>query len=469
MPENLTLNPLRKQSGAGYSFQVSGKQAVNVRSAEAISFLKRIEAIGFKKAFDQLKSDGKHGSNAYDLEDLVAQLKENRILIPISRHQGQSFQSILDQHIELVFGSKLKPMVPRIVRRKISSIFTYGLWKEPFLPKLLSIAIRRKWSFRIEAPSDDETIVRITRGGKSRFFSSSFRNLSEFSPRAMEFPQFKPSVNYLLQLAGMPVLKQALCWDISSVLKAVNEIGFPVVMKPPAGGSGYGVFPNLQKISEVRRVYSILQKTLGKDDVLVEPYVKGNNYRLLVLGSEVFGAWVDYPLCIRGNGRSTIRELIKQKNQQRIRRPRNGEMILPLQDKELHLVLKRQGLSLNSILPRGKSAQLVYTLNNARGAICRRISVRRIHPKVKALAVKAVRLCGLHHGGIDYISKSVREPPSRDDGVICEVQAGPQIYLPDMFDYEEIVEKFVDYTFKNDLSRPPALLSISRAPREKGD
>ena len=67
----------------------------------------------------------------------------------------------------------------------------------------------------------------------------------------------------------------AAAWD------AAGEIGLPVLVKPEAGNQGKGVSVNLASETDVRAAYDIAAEYRG--DVLVERYVHGSDFRLLVV------------------------------------------------------------------------------------------------------------------------------------------------------------------------------------------
>ena len=63
--------------------------------------------------------------------------------------------------------------------------------------------------------------------------------------------------------------------------EAAREIGFPIVIKPINGNQGKGVSLNIQSIDEIPDAFRIAAEI--SENILVEEYVKGNDYRVFVV------------------------------------------------------------------------------------------------------------------------------------------------------------------------------------------
>jgi cyanophycin synthetase len=123
----------------------------------------------------------------------------------------------------------------------------------------------------------------------------------------------KTVTNELLYRSGIPVPKGIVCLSAEEALEAASEIGGPVVIKPINGNHGKGVSLNIDSPEEIINAYKIASQI--SDSVLVEEYIKGNDYRILIVGNQVCAVALRVPAHVIGDGKHTIEELVEIKNQ----------------------------------------------------------------------------------------------------------------------------------------------------------
>lgn len=92
----------------------------------------------------------------------------------------------------------------------------------------------------------------------------------------------------LLAEAGLPVPRGRVVSSIQDAQAAVREMGGPVVLKPRHGNQGKGVILNLNDPREVETAFRIAQNY--DSQLLVEEYIAGRHYRLLVIGEKLVAA-----------------------------------------------------------------------------------------------------------------------------------------------------------------------------------
>src|SRR5215212_9664314 len=131
---------------------------------------------------------------------------------------------------------------------------------------------------------------------------------SNTSAIAVDMCQEKPLTNLMLRTVGVPVPEGRAVHSEDEAWEAAQEIGLPVVVKPEAGNQGKGVSVNLLTEAEVRAAYRLCDGHRG--DVLVERYVEGDDYRLLVVNGKMVAAARRDPASVMGDGRQTIGELV---------------------------------------------------------------------------------------------------------------------------------------------------------------
>src|SRR5699024_9033952 len=175
---------------------------------------------------------------------------------------------------------------------------------------------------------------------------------------AVELGMDKQNTKIKLSQAGVRVPKGKLFRkdiDINEVFKYIDEIGYPVVLKPVDGSFGRGVFVGLFSEDEVAQAFTFIQKELN-EDIIVEQYIDGHDYRLYVVGNEVVGAILRVPTNIIGDGKTTVEELIKIKNKDRMRNPRLIDCQININNDFLEYLIK-SGFNLNSV---PKKNEIVY-------------------------------------------------------------------------------------------------------------
>ncbi len=235
----------------------------------------------------------------------------------------------------------------------------------------------------------------------------------------------KGLTNSLLSSAGLPVPKSEVVRSDDGAAAAALKIGYPVVVKPLDGNHGRGVSLDLRTEADVRRAFPIaLGESRGRD-VVVESYVTGNDYRVLVIGGKLAAVAERVPASVVGDGRHTVRELVDRENAD----PRRGighERVLTrirVTDAAQELLAK-QGLSLEDVPPKGKRVQLASTGNMSTGgtAIDR---THEAHPDNVEIAETAAQVVGLDVAGIDFIAPDITVPVREQGGAIVEVNAAP--------------------------------------------
>ena len=85
---------------------------------------------------------------------------------------------------------------------------------------------------------------------------------------------------------------------------AAKQIGFPVVVKPFNSNQGKGVNTNITNEKDVRKAFREAAKYSA--GIIVEKYIVGNDYRILVVDGEVKAVAQRLPAMVVGDGIHTI-------------------------------------------------------------------------------------------------------------------------------------------------------------------
>lgn len=246
------------------------------------------------------------------------------------------------------------------------------------------------------------------------------------SALAVELCQDKPLTNRLLRQVGVPVPEGRAAASPEEAWDVARELGLPVVVKPRDGNQGKGVSVNLAGREEVRAAFAVAERY---GEVLIERYVEGEDYRLLVVGGKmVAAARRDAPTVV-GDGRCTISQLIEEMNRDPRRRDGHSGVLSRVRpDEAVRMTLSRQGLSLVSVPEPGRLVQLRHNCNLSTGGTATDVT-EEVHPRNARLAELAARALGLDVAGVDLLCKDIRSPVDEQGGAIVEVNACPGLRL----------------------------------------
>lgn len=239
--------------------------------------------------------------------------------------------------------------------------------------------------------------------------------------------QDKELTKKILREIGVPVPEGRPVTDADDAWEAAQEIGLPVVVKPQNGNQGRGVATNLRSEAEVRAAYAAAYAR--EDEVLLEKYAPGCDWRLLVIGDKLIAAARREPAHVIGDGKHNIRELVDEVNKDPRRSDGHATALsfVKLDDVALE-VLKSQGYDPETVLPAGLKVQIRRNANLSTGGTAEDVT-ETVHPDVAARAIEAAKVVGLDIAGIDIVAEDITQPLEPQHGVIVEVNAAPGLRM----------------------------------------
>lgn len=244
---------------------------------------------------------------------------------------------------------------------------------------------------------------------------------------AESIAQDKQVTKTLLRAVGVPVPYGRMVTDVEDAWSAADDIGLPVAIKPLDGSKGRGVSVNLNSRDEVVAAYASALKL--SPEVIVEEYIAGYDYRLLVVGDKLVAAARREPAQVIGDGVHTVSELITTENEN----PLRGEYhALPLSkipiDAVSLAVLAEQGVTIDSIPAAGTVVLIRRNANLSTGGTAVDVT-DEVHPSIAAIAVDAARVVGLDVAGIDFIAMDISRSLETQSGAVLEVNAAPGLRM----------------------------------------
>ncbi len=248
---------------------------------------------------------------------------------------------------------------------------------------------------------------------------------SKTSALAVDIAGDKKMTNQLLAAAGLPVPRSEVVRTEDDAVSAAKRIGFPVVTKPLDGNHGRGVGLDLRTERTVRQGFKRAVKEARRGDVVVESFVTGNDYRVLVIGGRMVAVAQRVPAHVVGDGEHTVRELVDITNEDPRRGIGHEKVLTKIKiDDAAEALVKKQGYSLEAVPPRDALVKLADTGNMSTGGI----SIDRTweaHEDNLEIAEEAARVVGLDVAGIDFLAPDIAKPVRETGGAIVEVNAAP--------------------------------------------
>ncbi len=292
----------------------------------------------------------------------------------------------------------------------------------PSTRSIVEAAVARGIPFhRITAGS----LVRLGQGSKQRRILAA--ETDRTAAVAETIAQDKDLTRSLLAEAGIPVPEGRPVADPADAWAVAEEIGLPVVVKPQYGNQGNGVSVNLSTRSDVERAWHLAHA--GERSVVVERYVTGGDFRVLVVGGRMVAAARRHPPRVTGDGTATIRQLVDRVNEDPRRCGDHAAALSPMVIDEVAVtVLTEQGLTPESVPEAGRIVLLRQNANLSTGGTAEDVT-DIVHPEVAARAVEAARIIGLDVAGIDLVTADIMQPLESQRGVVIEVNAAPGLRM----------------------------------------
>lgn len=246
---------------------------------------------------------------------------------------------------------------------------------------------------------------------------------SETSSIGVEIACDKEETKYLLEQAHVDVPKGEIIRRESSLEEACRYVGYPLVIKPIDGNHGRGITVNIKNYEDALVAFHAAK--VVSNAVIIEKFVTGSDYRLLVINQVLVAAAIRTPANVVGNGKHTIQELIDSTNSD----PRRGfgheNILTKITTNDLtKTIIKDAGYTLDSILEEGKRLLLKDTANLSTGGTAEDVT-DIVHPANIAMAERISKIIDLDICGIDIMTTDISKPLSETGGAVLEVNAGP--------------------------------------------
>jgi len=256
-----------------------------------------------------------------------------------------------------------------------------------------------------------------------------------------DVPAFDDSVT--LDLAGMKPIVYRLLADqnipvpehLVFALDELNKAGSFLSKHPkgcvvkPANGtsSGQGITTHILTERELRRA-AILASLFGRQ-LLIEPMIPGECFRILVLDGKMIHAVCRRSLRFRGDGISSVAKLITKANES-LRK--ESKPVIEI-DRDAQFTLQYQNLTIESIPEKDQT----FSIKSVNDPVGERVEVRTVYNEVvteeicnslRETAETASSIIGSRFVGVDFITPDATIPLVEAGGIVNELNTTPGLH-----------------------------------------
>ena len=226
-------------------------------------------------------------------------------------------------------------------------------------------------------------------------------------------------------------------YDWKKAQKQLRSLAYPIILKDAQGSQSKGIFPFIGNPEDAAEV---LEEELPHyRSMIAQTMVFGKEYRILVLDEKVIGALEMIPPYAKGDGVSTIRKIIEEKQGATERRTDF--------DEKLERILKEQNVTLESVMPENEIAYIKRSSSLAEGGETKDMT-DLVHPDIEKICVEASKVVGKYLVGIDVMCDDISKDPKEQSFHIIEINGKPDLYIhykPTYGQTRNVVEDIVKF------------------------
>ncbi|WP_020652332.1 cyanophycin synthetase [Massilia niastensis] len=273
--------------------------------------------------------------------------------------------------------------------------------------------------------TDDANLFQLGWGSRQKRLQATITGAT--SSIAVGIAGDKQLTKALLDQAGVPVPAGATVTSLPEALREARRLDCPVTVKPLDANQGKGVTVDCATPDAVERAFEHARRY--SRHVIVEEYLRGRDYRVLVTGGRIAAASWRRPPCVTGDGHASIRELVETENRNPARGEGHANILtrIPL-DALAAQTLAKQGYDFDTVLHAGVQAELRGNANLSTGGTAEDVT-DLLPEETREICLRAARTIGLDIAGIDIVCEDIALPLRGQRGGIIEVNAAPGIRM----------------------------------------
>jgi cyanophycin synthetase len=268
---------------------------------------------------------------------------------------------------------------------------------------------------------DDNSLIILGQGVNQILIEATMASTT--SSVGVDIASDKEATKRLLAKNYIPVPEGRIIDNEEALKTTLPLIDFPSVIKPLNGNQGRGITICIKTEAGALDAFKKAQQI--SNEVVVEKFIKGKDFRFLVINYKLEAVARRTPAMIMGDDHSTIQQLIDKTNSDPNRGEGHEKILTTIKvDDQTRNILAQKNLALDSVLPGGEVLFLKDTANLSTGGTARDVTAS-VHPQNIFLAERIARLMNLDICGIDIVAEDVSQPITKETGAVVEVNAGP--------------------------------------------
>lgn len=305
-----------------------------------------------------------------------------------------------------------------------------------------------------------ESLVQLGYGKHSRLAESTLTEST--SCISADISSNKQLTKSILSEHNIPVPYGKVVFSEISALMVANQIGMPVVIKPFDGNQGKGVHLNLKNEAEIKAAFQEAAKY--SNGIIVEKFIKGRDFRILVVGDHVSAVSERLPASVMGDGIHSVRELVETINLDENRGEQHEKPLTKIRlDAVTMNVLQKNEMSADFIPKQNQRVVLRENANLSTGGTAIDCT-DSIHPDNIDLAVRAANSIGIDIAGIDIVAENISQSILDTGGAVVEVNTAPGIRMhlyPTEGKARNVAKDIVDLLFPDEESCRFPIVSVT--------
>ena len=279
---------------------------------------------------------------------------------------------------------------------------------------------------------------------------------------AVDIAGDKDETKRLLGAAEIPVPKGSIIRSEDELKGAIDNIGYPCVLKPLNGNHGKGATTNIINYEQALTALAAAQK-YGRS-VIVEKFITGFDFRLLCVNHKFICAALRTPAAVTGDGVHSIQWLIEETNKDERRGYGHEKVLTQIKiDDFTQKMLDEKGYTLETVPQKGEQVLVKPTANLSTGGTSTDVT-DEVHPSNIFMAERISKIIGLDICGIDIMAPNLKVPITENGGAVLEVNAAPGFRMhiePSEGIARNVAEPVIDMLFPKENSGRIPIIAIT--------
>ncbi|QIK69445.1 bifunctional glutamate--cysteine ligase GshA/glutathione synthetase GshB [Erysipelothrix sp. HDW6C] len=295
---------------------------------------------------------------------------------------------------------------------------------------VLQAAIRKGYHFEIM--DADANFIRIKDGNANAWEYIKEATKTRLDPySSVLVMENKAVTKRVLDEDGIPVPQGFVVANKREGLQLYREGLLPsaLVVKPNNTNFGVGITIFPHTYTELQFQTALDHAFEADSTVLLESFISGEEYRILIIGGKVEGILYRRPASVEGDGIHTIKELVEIKN----RNPLRGyHYTKPLEKIQIDNVvidfLRQNDANVDTVPLQGERIFLRENSNISTGGDSIDVT-DNVHRSYFRIAEQAARALDVSITGVDMMIANISEPANDTNHAIIEMNFNPAIHI----------------------------------------